>query len=60
MFLIEPKSEAAREWIEENVITEGWQWLGRNLAVDHHYIETLVEGLESAGFTEDDFSIIYA
>jgi hypothetical protein len=25
--IVQPMSEAAREWIDENVQTKGWQWI---------------------------------
>jgi hypothetical protein len=30
---IKPVSEAARTWVEENVVSEPWQWLGGALPV---------------------------
>ncbi len=54
MYLIKPKTEAAKNWIDENVKTEPWQWLAGNLAVDHHFIEDLELGMLDAGLTTDD------
>ena len=31
---IKPVSEAARTWVDENVVSEPWQWLGCALCVD--------------------------
>ncbi len=31
---IKPVSEAARTWVDENVVSEPWQWLGGALCVD--------------------------
>ena len=31
---ITPVSPAAKEWIDDNVASEGWQWLGRSLCID--------------------------
>ena len=36
MYLITPKSDRAKEWVDENVGLEPWQWLGDSFAVDHH------------------------
>jgi len=57
MYLIEVKSEQARQWIDENVQTEPWQWLGNNLAVDHHFIQDLAYGMQEAGLTGEDVII---
>lgn len=54
MYQVIPKTDKAREWIEENVGTEPWQWLGDALAVDHRYIEDLELGMLDAGLTTDD------
>lgn len=39
-----PVSDAARQWIDDNVISEGWQWLGGTLAVDHRYADSIIQG----------------
>jgi hypothetical protein len=54
MYLVTPKSQQAREWVDENVYLEPWQWLGGSFAVDHHFIEDLEQGMVDAGFTTDD------
>ena len=40
----QPVTPAAREWIDENIISEGWQWLGDTLAIDHRYADTIIDG----------------
>ena len=60
MYLIEVKSKQAREWIKGNVQTEPWQWLGNNLAVDHHFIDDLVDAMIDAGLTQKDFMVAQA
>ena len=60
MYLIEPKTEQAKEWINDNVYSEPWQWLGQNLAVDHHFIDDLVQGMLESGLTDEDFAVMYA
>jgi hypothetical protein len=43
-------SDAAIIWVNENVHTEGWQWMGkRMLCVDHRYAEGLAIALDDAG-----------
>jgi hypothetical protein len=49
--IVQPMSEAAREWIDENVQTEGWQWIGGGLAVEPRCVENLVNGVMEAGLT---------
>ncbi len=36
-------TKAARDFVNENVEAEGWQWLGRALCVDHGYADGLRE-----------------
>jgi hypothetical protein len=46
-------SGAAREWVEENVQTEPWQWLGRSrVGIDPGYAEELRAALAEAGFSD--------
>ena len=54
MYLVTPKSQRAKEWVEENVGLEPWQWLGDSFSVDHHYIQDLEQGMLDAGFTIKD------
>ncbi len=44
-----PQSPRAKQFIDENVQTESWQWLGKNLVVDHRYAEGLIQLLEEEG-----------
>ncbi len=54
MYMVEVKSDAARDWVNENVPLEDWQWMGNSFVVDHHYIEDLELGMQDAGLTTDD------
>ena len=45
----EPVSETAKEWFAENVGSEGWQWLGPVLYVEHRCAKNLLCGLADAG-----------
>jgi hypothetical protein len=47
--LITPLSKLAREWTEENVQLEDWQWLGGGFAVDHRFADELLCGIADAG-----------
>lgn len=44
-----PVSEAGKAFIEENVESESWQWLGDALVVDHRYAEPLIQGMLDDG-----------
>lgn len=46
-------SEGVREWVEENVAYEPWQWLGRSLAIEPRMMETIHTALTEAGFSTD-------
>jgi hypothetical protein len=48
LFLVHPQSDAAKQWIEENVQSDA-QWFGRYLVVEHRYIRNLVTGMLEAG-----------
>lgn len=46
-----PVSDAAKQWFEDSVSSESWQWMGGTLYVDHRYARNLGEGLQAEGFT---------
>jgi hypothetical protein len=39
----------AKEWIDEYVETEQWQWFGHTLVVEHRYAWGLAQGMKDAG-----------
>ena len=44
------QTDAAREWVDEHVQHEPYQWLGmNNLVVGHRFASDLVEGMRAAG-----------
>lgn len=50
--VIDVLSEAAREWIDEHVESEGWQWLGKSrLCIEPRYAAPIVDGMVEAGLT---------
>jgi hypothetical protein len=49
IFMVYPMTQAAKDWVTENVAIESWQYLGPGFAVDHHYIENLISGMASDG-----------
>jgi hypothetical protein len=44
-----PLTDEARDWFDDNVHSESWQWLGRALGVDHRLASDLVAGIADAG-----------
>ena len=47
---IQPLNEAARQWLDENVVSEAWQWLGGALCVDPRCARDLVAEIAATGF----------
>jgi hypothetical protein len=47
---IVPLTKAAIKWIDENVVSEPWQWLGGALCVDPRYARDLTDAIAAAGF----------
>jgi hypothetical protein len=50
IFLIRPRNEAARQWLDENVISEPWQWVQCALCVEARFARDLIIEIEQAGF----------
>ena len=49
VFLFAPLSDAAKEWVRENVVLEPYQWLGPAFSVEHRYARDLAAGMQSDG-----------
>ncbi len=49
LYVFSPQNKEALAWLKENADSQGWQWLGDSLAVDHRHAGTLVEGLANDG-----------
>jgi hypothetical protein len=49
LFTFCPLTARAKEWIAENVQSEGYQWLGATLCVEHRYAWGLAQGMKDAG-----------
>jgi hypothetical protein len=47
---IRPLNEAARQWLDENVVTEAWQWVEGALCVEARFARDLVIEIAEAGF----------
>jgi hypothetical protein len=50
IFLIRPLTEAARQWLDENVVSEPWQWVQGALCVETRFARDLIIEIEEAGF----------
>ena len=46
---IRPLSEAARQWLDVNVVAEPWQWFGGALGVDHRFAGDIVAAITETG-----------
>ena len=44
-----PLTDRAKEWIDEYVQTESWQWFGHVLCVEHRFAWGLAQGMKDAG-----------
>lgn len=49
VFTFCPLTERAKEWIDDNVSSESWQWLGHVLVVEHRFALGLAAGMQDAG-----------
>ncbi len=49
VFLVKPVSDAGRQWIDTNLQTEPWQWLGEALGVEHRFITDIIDGMLGDG-----------
>ena len=44
-----PVSDAGKRWLNDNVASEDWQWLGCTLWVDQRFAGDLIEGMVIGG-----------
>ncbi len=51
VYTVRPVSREAREWTDEHVQLESWQWLGGAFAVEHRYLDDLIDGIRGDGLT---------
>jgi hypothetical protein len=47
--LLIPQNETAREWLNDNVASEPWQWFGDGLAAEPRYVDMLIDGALDEG-----------
>lgn len=50
---ITPLTDAAREWLDENALSEPWQWLGRVLCIEARVGGDLLFAMQEAGLTSN-------
>jgi hypothetical protein len=50
VIMFQPDGDFEYEWLTLNTDAEPYQWLGRNLVVDHRMAEDLLQGVRDAGF----------
>jgi hypothetical protein len=49
VFLFCPLTDRGKNWLEQNVETEPWQWFGNALLVEHRFACGLGQGMRDAG-----------
>ena len=42
-------TEAAKDWVNENVQTEGWQWMGNGFSGEPRMMLAVAEGMQADG-----------
>lgn len=47
--LLTPRSDEAREWVDENLGLESWQWVGDSFAVEWRFAPNVVDGMIGDG-----------
>lgn len=49
--MLKALTEQGVSWIDDNLESESWQWLGNRLCVDHRYINAIIEGVINDGLS---------
>lgn len=49
LFLFSPYTQAAKDWIADNVQIEEYMRLGLNFACEHRFAQALIQGMIEAG-----------
>ena len=50
IILVRPLNEAARQWLDENVVSEPWQWVDGALCGEPRFARGLIDEIAAAGF----------
>lgn len=48
IFMFQPLTQRAKDWVIENVGLESWQWLGNSFVAEHRFACDLVDGMQAA------------
>lgn len=57
--LLRPINDKCKQWVRDNIDTEGWQWLGGGLAIEWRYVDGIVEAMTNEGLVLDtDYLLI--
>jgi hypothetical protein len=48
IFLLYPLNQSAHSWVEEHLTSDA-QWFGQAVAVEHRYIWSILQGIQSDG-----------
>lgn len=46
-----PLTSEAEEWLNDNVHSEAWQWMGSSLCIEPRYAMDIAAGMDRDGFT---------
>jgi hypothetical protein len=49
VWLFTPQSGRAQNWVQEHVVSEPWQWLGGQLAVEQRFAPDLIKTIREVG-----------
>lgn len=49
VFVFCPLTSAAKDWVDDNVESEAYQWFGNALVVGHGFAWGLAQGMKDAG-----------
>jgi virulence-associated protein VagC len=47
--VLQPLTKKAKLWIDENVSSEPWQWVGNGLVIDWRMAEELIDAMQEEG-----------
>jgi len=51
VYLLIPHTDAGREWIDQNVYAEDYQYIGSGIAVEWRYVDDIANGAMNDGLT---------
>jgi hypothetical protein len=49
--LVTPQSRKAKKFVNEQIVLDGWQWLGDSFAVEPRFVGNLLDGIIQEGMT---------